>query len=148
MDDAENQSRRNNLIFYGVPDTNPSETFAQSEEIVTQLCSQHLSINIDTKEIERAHRLGRHTAGRRRPIIVKFAYFKTKETILSNGSKFKGTEHSVGEDFSKTVQNARRHLIAFAKGKSARFSLRYKTLHIGTKRYIFDEPSQTVKEIA
>lgn len=59
----------------------------------------------------------------------------------------KGTGYSVGEDFSRPVQKARKALLAFAKSKSVSFSLRYKTLCIGTKRYIFDESTNSVKEI-
>ncbi|XP_037570592.1 uncharacterized protein LOC119452704 [Dermacentor silvarum] len=148
LDDAENRSRRNNLIFYNIADNNKSETYAESEETVLRLCRDHLNITIDPKEIERAHRLGRHSAGRVRPIIVKFTFFKTKEFILSNGRKLKGTDYGIGEDFSRPVRIARKHLITFVKTKATKFSLRYKTLSIGPKRYVFDEPSQTIKEIA
>ncbi|XP_037506544.1 uncharacterized protein LOC119382768 [Rhipicephalus sanguineus] len=146
LDEAENRSRRNNLIFYGISDTNKSESFAQSEELVIRLCSEQLNFSLEPKEIERAHRLGRYCTGRNRPIIVKLSFFKTKEAILSNGRRFKNTPYSVGEDFSKKVQNARKHLVAFAKNKAVPFSLHYKTLLIGSKRYTFDETSQSVKE--
>uniref|UniRef100_A0A6M2CRQ2 Putative endonuclease-reverse transcriptase n=1 Tax=Rhipicephalus microplus TaxID=6941 RepID=A0A6M2CRQ2_RHIMP len=148
FDDAENRSQRNNLIFYGLPDTNHSETFSESEELIVSLCSKHLNIKIDTKEVERAHRLGRHKPGQHRPVIVKFTSFKTKETILSNGKKLKGTTHEIGQDFSRSVQNARKHLIAFARSKSVAFSCPCKTLFLGSKRYVFDEMSQSIKEMA
>ncbi|XP_050033145.1 uncharacterized protein [Dermacentor andersoni] len=148
LDDAENRSRRNNLIFYNITDNNASENYAQSEETVLRLCRDHLGLTIDPKEIERAHRLGRHSSGRCRPIIVKLTFFKTKQLILSNGRKLKGTDYSVGEDFSRPVRDARKHLVRFAKTKNTKFSLRYKTLFIGPKQYAFDESSQTVKEIS
>ncbi|XP_075531550.1 uncharacterized protein LOC142564435 [Dermacentor variabilis] len=148
LDDAENRSRRNNLIFYNITDNNASENYAQSEETVLRLCRDHLGLTIDPKEIERAHRLGRHSSGRSRPIIVKLTFFKTKQLILSNGRKLKGTDYSVGEDFSRPVRDARKHLVRFAKTKNTKFSLRYKTLFIGPKQYAFDESSQTVKEIS
>lgn len=31
------------------------------------------------KEVERAHRLGRHNPGQHRPVIVKFTSFKTND---------------------------------------------------------------------
>ncbi|XP_037574056.2 uncharacterized protein LOC119456399 [Dermacentor silvarum] len=148
IDDAENQSRRNNLIFYGLPESTGSETFAQTEQRIIKHCQDHLNICIEPKEIERAHRLGHRTdTNRHRPIIAKFTFHKTKELVLSNGRKFKGTSFSVGEDFSRSVQNARRHLVTFAKSKSLPFSLRFKTLHMGHKRYVYDEQTQSVKEI-
>ncbi|XP_077491437.1 uncharacterized protein LOC144102044 [Amblyomma americanum] len=147
IDEAENQSRRNNLIFYNIPDPDPSETWADSEKLLIRHCSEFLDITLDPKTIDRTHRLGRHEPDRCRPLIAKFALFKTKDEILANGRKFKNTDYSVGEDFSRRVRNVRKHLVTFAKSKTNRFSLRYKTLFIGSRRYIFDEPSQSVKEI-
>ncbi|XP_075526835.1 uncharacterized protein LOC142558588 [Dermacentor variabilis] len=142
LDDAENHSRRNNLIFYGIDESSGSESFAQSEHIIIDHCRKHMSITLDPKEIERAHRLGNRAANRNRPIIVKFTFHKTKDLVLSNGPKFKGTNFSVGEDFTRPVQLARRHLLSFAKSKSAPYSLRFKTLFMGNKRYVFDERTQ------
>ncbi|XP_077485847.1 uncharacterized protein LOC144096897 [Amblyomma americanum] len=147
FDDAENRSRRCNLIFYGLSDSTPSESFADSEEVIIRHCSDQLDVSLDSKDIERAHRLGCHNTERQRPIIVKFASFKTKQMILSNGPNLKDTDFSIGEDFSRRVQNIRKQLVAFAKSKTTKFSLRYKTLHIGPKRNFFDESEQTVKEI-
>ncbi|XP_042145362.1 uncharacterized protein LOC121835330, partial [Ixodes scapularis] len=148
VDDTENRSGRKNLIFYDVPDPSPTETFAQSEQRIIRLCSELFDVTLDSKEIERAHRLGSLSVERPRPIIVNFSFFKTKEAILSNDRKLKGTNFSMGEDFSRSVRNARKHLLAFARSKSAPFSLRYKTLLIGSKRYVFDESCQSVKEIS
>ncbi|XP_077528899.1 uncharacterized protein LOC144141207 [Haemaphysalis longicornis] len=148
LDDAETRSRRNNLIFYNLPDPNPAETNAESEGLIIRHCLEHLQVAIDPKEIDRAHRLGRHAANRHRPIIAKFTFHKTKETVLTNAPKLKETDFSIGEDFSQSVRTARRHLVNFAKTKSTKFQIRYKTLHMGSKRYIFDNASQTVKEIA
>ncbi|XP_077564711.1 uncharacterized protein LOC144180202 [Haemaphysalis longicornis] len=147
VDDSENRSRRNNFIFYGIPDTTKTETFSYSEEIIIRHCSDTLKLTIPPSKIERAHRLGRFSEERNRPIIVKFQSSKTKELILSNGRKFKDTDFSVGEDFSPAVRHARKHLIAFARTESTAFTVRFKTHILGTKRYIFDESSQSVKEL-
>ncbi|XP_065281208.2 uncharacterized protein [Dermacentor albipictus] len=148
IDDAENQSRRNNLIFYGLPESTGSEAIAQAEQLIIKHCHDHFNICIEPKEIERAHRLGHRTGtNRHRPIIAKFTFHKTKEFILSNGRKFKGTSFSVGEDFTCSVQSARGHLITYAKSKSLPFSLRFKTLYMGHTRYVYNEQTQSVKEI-
>lgn len=148
LDDAENRSRRNNLIFYNLPDPNPAETNAEAEGLIIRHCREHLQVVIDPKEIDRAHRLGRHATNRNRPMIAKFTFHKTKEAVLTNAPMLRETDFSIGEDFSQSVRTARRHLVNFAKAKSAKFQIRYKTLHMGSKRYIFDNASQTVKEIA
>ncbi|XP_075730283.1 uncharacterized protein LOC142772067 [Rhipicephalus microplus] len=146
LDDAENRSRRNNLLFYGLADDKPSETYAQSEERITGFCRDHLKITVESKDVERAHRLGRHSQGRCRPIIVQFTSFKTKEAVLAKGPQLKHTNFSIGEDFSHRVRNARKHLLAFAKVKSGPFLLRYKTLFMGSKRYVFNEATENVEE--
>ncbi|XP_065284655.2 uncharacterized protein [Dermacentor albipictus] len=147
IEDADNRSRRSNLILYGIPDPNPPETFAQSEKLFIDNIQEHMNISLDPKEIEGAHRLGRYSPGRNRPIIAKFAFYKTKELVLSNGRKLKGSNCSIGEDFSPAVRNARKHLVLFGKSKATPFKLRFKTLVIGSKRYEYDESSKTVKEI-
>nr|XP_050040749.1 uncharacterized protein LOC126537679 [Dermacentor andersoni] len=147
IDDAENRARRNNLVFFGIPDPSASASAAQAEEEIIRLCADQLNITVHPEAIERAHRLGRHSDNRNRPIIVKFLFYKTKEKILSNGRKLKGTNYSIREDYSRTVQNARKHLLAFARTKSAAFSLRYKTLLIGSAKYMYDETTKSVKEI-
>ncbi|KAH9378173.1 hypothetical protein HPB48_013281 [Haemaphysalis longicornis] len=106
LDDAENRSRRNTLIFYNLPDPNPAETNAEAEGLIIRHCVEHLQVAIDPKEIDRAHRLGRHAANRPRPIIGKFTFHKTKETVLTNAPKLKGTDFSIGEDFSQSVRTA------------------------------------------
>ncbi|XP_075747190.1 uncharacterized protein LOC142804298 [Rhipicephalus microplus] len=146
VDDSENRSRRNNFIFYGIPDTTKTETYSDSEEIIICHCSDTLQLTIPPSEIERAHRLGRFSENRIRPIIVKFQSFKTKELILSNSRKFKDTGFSAGEDFSPAVRHARKQLIDFARTKSTAFTVRFKTLFLGTKCYVFDETSQSVKK--
>ncbi|XP_077496486.1 uncharacterized protein LOC144107366 [Amblyomma americanum] len=148
IEDAENRSRRNNLIFYGIPDTTDSETWAESEKLIIDVCRNNLQITVEPHEIERAHRLGRHSQDKNRPIIVKFTSSKTKESLLSNGRNLKDMLYSVGEDFSHAVRHARKQLVAFAKARSAKFSLQFKTLHIGLNRYIFDTSSNTVKQLA
>ncbi|XP_075530989.1 uncharacterized protein LOC142564055 [Dermacentor variabilis] len=148
MDDAENRSRRNNLIFYGIPDPSSSETFAETEKLVANLCRDNLQLTLEPRDIERAHRLGRPSAGRCRPIIVKLASHKTKAAILSNGRMLKGTSYGIGEDFSRPVQNARKQLIAFAKSKNKPFSVSFKTLHMNQERYVFDDSTNSIKELS
>ncbi|XP_037512256.1 uncharacterized protein LOC119389039 [Rhipicephalus sanguineus] len=148
LDDAENRSRRNNVIFYGVPDPTRNETWAESEKAIVDICKNNIGITVLPNDIKRAHRLGIHSVNRNRPIIVKFLSHKTRDALLSNSRKLKNTNYSIGEDFSRPVQHARKQVLAFAKARSEKYSLRFKTLHIGSKRYIFDASSHTVKEIA
>ncbi|XP_077527695.1 uncharacterized protein LOC144139057 [Haemaphysalis longicornis] len=66
VDDAENRSRRSNLIFYGLKDAK-NETWEASEKLVLNLCAEHLNLTIPPRNIERAHRLGSFRQDRPRP---------------------------------------------------------------------------------
>lgn len=134
LNDAEDRSRRCNLAFYGIAE-GASETWNDSENLIINPCKDHLGLSIEPKEIERAHRVGKVQPNKHRPIVVKFTLFKTREMVLSNCTKFKGTSFSVGEDYSTATRITRRELLRFARDQNAPFKLRYKKLIIGNKTY-------------
>ncbi|XP_065683329.1 uncharacterized protein LOC136096107 [Hydra vulgaris] len=89
--ELEDRSRRNNLRFEGIEETE-GETWKNSEEKVKKLLKEKLSIN--EEHIERAHRTGKEEDNdgkiiRRRTIVVKFLDYKDRETILDNYKKLK-----------------------------------------------------------
>ncbi|XP_064472424.1 uncharacterized protein LOC135386446 [Ornithodoros turicata] len=145
LDDLENRSRRDNLIFHGIND-NSNETWSQAESKVISFCHDNLGVSLSDSDIERAHRLGKFQNARNRPIIVKFSSFKTKQTTLSNGFKLKSTKFSVDEDFSLNVRVARKHLLTFAKAQSSTFKLNFNKLYIDGKCYRFDPDCSAVVE--
>lgn len=59
-------------------------------------------------------KLSEHIAFADTSPIVAGRLLSTKEAVLLNGSKLKSTPYSMGKDFSKKVQNMRRHLVALA----------------------------------
>lgn len=146
MDHSEHRSRRNNFIFYGLTDTTRTERFSGWEGIIIRHCSETLKLGTNPTNIELPHRLMRFSEDRIRAIILKFQSCKTKELILSNRRKLKHADFRVGEDVSLTVRHARKHLITFAVTKLTAVTLRFKTLFLGTKRYIFDGSSPLAKE--
>ena len=75
----EAQSRRENLKFYGIPES-AKESWEESEEKVRKYISEELDINERQIKIERAHRMG--SKSKPKPIIVKFSFFKDKDEVL------------------------------------------------------------------
>ncbi|XP_029830951.3 uncharacterized protein LOC115315791 [Ixodes scapularis] len=144
-DDAEGRSRRCNLLFFGITDAD-KETWAQSECLVTSLCSEKLNVQVESSRIERAHRLGAFDPQKCRPIIVKFSSFKDKDSVLSSAHKLKGTRVAISEDFPISVRLARRHLLDFARPKGTPYRLRHDKLFINDKCYVFDAALGAVKE--
>ncbi|KAH8031998.1 hypothetical protein HPB51_022520 [Rhipicephalus microplus] len=124
VDDMNNRMRRNNHIIKGLPEGD-HEGYTETEQIVRDLFTDHLKITAG--DIERAHRFGQRRPGFHRPIIVKFLNFKSKIDALRNSYKLKNLETPtvwLEEDFSPSVQFARKKLRDFAKSnrtENARF---------------------------
>ncbi|KAH9369394.1 hypothetical protein HPB48_017745 [Haemaphysalis longicornis] len=109
LNDAEDRSRRCNLVFYGVEE-GESESWADSEKLATNICRDTLKITLQPKDIQRAHRIGRIATGKIRPIIVNFASYKTKDDVLSKALTLKGKSISISEDFCFATRSGRREL--------------------------------------
>ncbi|XP_042150091.1 uncharacterized protein LOC120850155 [Ixodes scapularis] len=143
LDDLENRSRRTNLVFFGVPDNSRSETWEESERLITKICKDVLSLDV---LIERAHRLGKHKDGKNRPIVVNFPGWEVKESVLRSAFKFKNTSFSVSEDFSLAVQEKRRQLWNYAKEKRQnrenKVHLNHDKLVINEQTFIWDSETR------
>ncbi|CAH1274709.1 Hypp5400 [Branchiostoma lanceolatum] len=111
MDYLENQSRRNNIIVDGIPDSK-EESWEESEQKVRVMIKEKLKLDPRKIEIERAHRNGRFQPGERpRPIVAKLLRFKDRLTILQNAKHLKGTGIYINEDFSDAVRQKRKNLL-------------------------------------
>ncbi|KAH8037187.1 hypothetical protein HPB51_008869 [Rhipicephalus microplus] len=149
IDDLENQSRRSNLLFYGVTDTDGSESWEAFERIVKELCSSHFGISV--LSISRAHRLGRFSADKKRPIIAKIFNEKEVESILSKGFKLKNTALRVARDYSEAVRDKRRKLLQFSKSLKKdgdRIRLVFNKLFVNDDVYTWDPKSNSVKQLS
>lgn len=87
VDDLENQSRCDSLVFYGIPESSDGrETWEMRENKVCECIREQFGMqNVDEDrdlQIERAHRVGRKLAGKTRPIVARFTRWKDKQTVL------------------------------------------------------------------
>ena len=125
LDSLEDNSRRNNLRFEGVPEL-PRENWELTTVEVQKLAKK---IGIDHEiKIDRAHRIGNAGASNRpRTIIARFHYYSDRELYLRNAHKLKGTNIFVNEDLCQTSLNKRKDQLpqlqqARREGKTAYFS--------------------------
>ncbi|XP_075527814.1 uncharacterized protein LOC142559976 [Dermacentor variabilis] len=146
LDDLEDRSRRDNLIFYGISDT-PSETWAQSEKLVCEFLSHHVKFEVPENMVCRAHRLGSYTANKTRPIIMNFSCSKLKDKILALKSNLKSTGVSVGEDFCRATRQSRKKLLDFAKASGQTYSIRLNKLFLNKKCYVYCSTTDNVCEV-
>ena len=138
----ESHSRRNNLIFYGIPEET-NESSAKSESLLYSFLEENLKMeeeDIVGMSVERAHRLGKRNANgdKPRPIIAKFTFHKDKELILSNARVLAGSDFGISQDFPREIVQIRKELVKVLKqakkdGHDAK--LVYDKLYINGKRY-------------
>ncbi len=119
--DQEARSRRNNLLFFGVPEKE-REVCA---DVIDDVIKKDLKLGNKRFPIQRAHRLGAPkrpgTISRPRPIIVNFVDYKDKEEIRSARQNLR-RPMGIGEDFPIEVRKAGPQLPP--TGPRARSSLR------------------------
>ena len=126
VDDLENRSRRNNLIFYGVP-----ELEAQPENCNETLKELFNFVGIDPSiwdNVSRCHRTptqrpqGQGPNAKPRKIHIGFASFTARENVrkaclskFKASSEFKGRKIFVADDLSKRVQQKRKDKMGIFK---------------------------------
>lgn len=145
LEDAEDRSRRDNLLFFGIAD-DPLENWERSSAKIIALASDSLQLQLSSDSIVRAHRLGRYKAGSNRPIIAKFAADKSKDLVFSKRSLLSGTELSIKQDYSLATRTARKKLSEFSKTLNITTKLTHNKLLAGGKCYIYDPGEDSVHE--
>jgi hypothetical protein len=135
----ENQSRRNNLIFYNIQEEY-RENWEKTEYIVGNFIVEVMKVGLSAYDIERAHRLG----GRRRnrPIIVKFLSWKKKMEVLNSIRTLRGTPIRITEDYAESTRHAREELkplMIEARNNGLKASLRVDRLIVNGKSYSKEE---------
>lgn len=150
IDDLENRSRRNNIIFHGVSET-------EHEDCELKLCdtiNEKLELSVDAGNFERVHRLGRPNRNGR-PLIALCSSYKIKMQILKAVKDTKPAGFFVNEDYSEPVRHARKILNDMKKTKR---ELGYSAFLVYNKLvvkndarkenvYILEEGTQKVEQI-
>lgn len=110
IDNMEDQSRRDNLLFYSINEQKGENCEAVIRELMGATIFKDNKADADKIEVVRAHRLGKYDSTKNRPIIVKFLRYKDKMHILFNSKKLQEKGSSVSEDFSANTNKARKYL--------------------------------------
>ena len=98
LDYLDDQSRRNNLRFTGIPEVS-GENWEQCQMKVSKVITYHL--NIPAVNFERVHRVGKIMNQRPRDIVAKFARFTERESVFRARRKLKGTNIFIHEDYCR-----------------------------------------------
>ena len=108
IDDLQQYSRRNCLLFWGIPETPDEDVY----KVIIDVSKKSLRVNLTMADIDRAHRLGvkkRRLASEivqegARSIIVKFVSYQTRNDIWKAKRNLKGTKILVTESLTPARQ--------------------------------------------
>ena len=115
LNNIEGQSRRNNIIVRGIPETEDKESWDDCEQAVRECLQRKLEMNVDEMSIERAHRLPRNRnapIGAPRDMIIKLSFWKEKMNIIKKAKEIKPHDFYFMEDYCDDVKLARGKLKA------------------------------------
>ena len=143
-DYLENQSRRDNLVFEGLPKPYGFESWHDCENLICEVIYQGMGVSPSVIiEIERAHRVGKSS------IVCKFRSFKQRSYILSAAKNLRNSHRFsrvyVHEDFSELVKQKRQELSRVQqdlRSQGLRSYLRFDKLVAGDRIYTVDNDFQ------
>ena len=119
MTDMESRSKRDNLLFTGVPET-PKESSDDCMRKIREILKNSLSIeNAESLQIVSCYRkgvppstnAGASAPGRPRAVFCKFHSFGDRQKIWKAKTKLRGTQYAVQEDFPKEILERRKVLL-------------------------------------
>jgi len=107
LDEREQYSRRNNLRIFGVKE----EASEDTDQLVMDVASK-VNVDISVGSIDRSHRVGKVTAGKPRPIIVKFVSYADRREVFHNKKQLKNSSITIREDLTKYRLNLLRRAVS------------------------------------
>lgn len=114
-----------------------------------EFCTQKLGIAVTS--VARAHRLGRFSTDKKRPIIAKFYNEKEVESVLSLGYKLKNTNLSVSRDYSEAVRLKHSGLWQFSKTirkEGDRIRPSFDKLRVNNDVYLWDTTRNRAERVS
>jgi hypothetical protein len=91
-EERDKESRRNNIIFYRVPESNAPNAEDRTKmdlDFCLALMNEGLEMEVTTKNINRVFRLGRKEQDRNRPLMVQLVDRSLKNEIMENLKKLR-----------------------------------------------------------
>lgn len=140
--DLEARSMRENLIFYGLPETTSADsqpTTENCEKLVKELITSKLQLDATPMVLDRAHRLGGNRARKPRPIVVKFHRYSDREAVRLKShedaikTSLRGSNLGVGIQSPQQYRDARK---AFAEHVKREEERGQRARVIGNKLYV------------
>lgn len=108
----EKQARKNNIVFFGIEETENS--YQMLENIIIDFVNKYFSLDLDHRDIQEVKRIGKK-GEMSRPIIATFTTLGTKIKIFKQRRALKETTYYITEDYPKQILERRKELQEQAK---------------------------------
>ncbi|XP_061722599.1 uncharacterized protein LOC133529028 [Cydia pomonella] len=109
----EKQARKNNIVIFGLEETETS--YETLENIIINFVREYFSLELDHRDIQEIKRIG-NKGERYRPIIATFTTLGTKIKIFKQRKEaLKDTTYYITEDYPKQILEKRKELQEQAK---------------------------------
>lgn len=109
QNDNEQHGRQWNIRVYGVGEGagegGRDETVKECVGKCVKVIKERVGVQVEEKDFEIAHRLGKRGGTRPRPIIARLFSRQVRGEVLANRRKLKGTGISIGEDLTQANYN-------------------------------------------
>lgn len=146
--DLKGRSMRDNLLFYNIdeePDRESRKNENCSEKVLNYCVDRIGIVDAFRYKIDRAHRVGDFTAGKKRPVVAKFNYYPDKVEVKERArQKFSsGDQNGVSDQYPPEIRERRQKLIPYlvqARKEKKTAVLSYDTLYINNRPYTANNP--------
>ncbi len=109
--DQENRSKRDNLVFSGIPESFDTQEKLTAE--VLRIIAEKMNVKQQIS-VERCHRLGGVRRGDRskpRLTVIKFSFYCDRMSVWNQRRELKASGYFVQEHFAKEVEEKRQKLL-------------------------------------
>lgn len=103
----EKEARKNNIIFFGIKETETS--YSHLENNMINFIEEHFSQEIDRRDLQEMKRIGKK-GEKPRPITVTFTTLGTKINIIKKKKLLQNTDYYINEDFPQHILEKRKEL--------------------------------------
>jgi phage shock protein A len=144
------QNKRNNLLFYGIPN-DTRETPEALLQKISSILKTTLCVSRDIPVLKASRVLIGPDVSGSRPVVVTFENYKDKEDVLRKGGMMKGSKIHVTEDMNKKTRDSRVELRRFMRAvkrnnPGASCVLHYDKLYVDNKVFVYNDVQGKVIE--
>lgn len=134
----ETQKKKNNLLFFGIKEDRAEEN--NIVKFMKEKINNHLSLDIQENEIDKAYRIGQKTSNGLRPILISFTSNWKRNLIIKNKKKLPEGIY-IKEDFTKETLEIRKSLQPKLEEERNKGNIAY----LRGEKLIVKKPSDTQK---